>query len=139
MSFEPPGGEVTMSRIGLLGKGVCPSARPKEHSAASSTPRAVLMRLPPPSIRSYAEKVRMQECEHEVQSEPGEHFAPPDFVEPELVAPLHDRREREVGGRHGKTLPVHADHSVLAPILQHRTRRREQQKPAEENQRSGVP
>src|SRR6266487_3311865 len=81
----------------------------------------------------------MQEREHEVQSESGEHFAPPDFAEPELVAPLHDRREREVGGRQGETLPVHADHSVLASILQHRTRRREQQKSAEENQRSGVP
>src|SRR5256885_16216285 len=77
MSFEPPGGDVTMSRIGLLGKGVCASANPKERTAASSRPRAVLMRLPPPSIRSYAEKVRMQECEHEVQREPGEHLPHP--------------------------------------------------------------
>src|SRR6266581_9732953 len=102
MSFEPPGGEVTMSRIGLLGKrlgkGGCASARPKKHSAARSRPRAVLMRRPPPSIRSRAEQVGMQEREHEVQRESGEHFPPPDFLEPELVAPLHDRCEREVGG-----------------------------------------
>src|SRR5882762_5310794 len=111
MSFEPPGGEVTMSRIGLLGKGACASARPKEHKAASSRPRAMLMHRPPPSIRSRAKQVGMQECEQEVQCESGEHFPPSDFVEPEPVASLHDRREREIGGRHGETLPVDADHS----------------------------
>src|SRR2546430_5433436 len=135
MSFEPPGGEVTMSRIGLPGKGVCASANPKEHSAASSRPRAVLMRLPPPSIGSRAEQIGMQEYEHEVQREPGEHFPPPDLVEPELVAPLHDRRERNVGSGHGEALPVHADRSLLAPILQHRARCREEQKSAEEDHR----
>src|SRR5260221_8142511 len=138
MSFEPPGGEVTMSRPGLLGKGLWASARPKEHNAASSRPRAVLMRPPPPSIRSCAEKVRMQECEREVQREPGEHFPPPDFVEPEVVAPLNDRSERNVGSGHGEAFPVHADRSLLATILQHRARCREQQKSAEENQRRGV-
>src|SRR5438093_2865541 len=113
MSFEPPGGEVTTIRTGLLGNGACASTRPKEHKAASSRPRAVLMRRPPPSIGSRAEQMGMQEHEHEVQSESGEYFAPPDFVEPELVAPLHDRREREVGSGQRETLPVHADHSVL--------------------------
>src|SRR6266853_601982 len=92
-----------------------------------------------PSIRSRAEQIRMQECEREVQGEPGEHFPPPDFVEPELVAALHDRCEREVGGGQGETLPVHADHPVLATILQHRARCREEQESAEENQRRGIP
>src|SRR5882762_116346 len=91
------------------------------------------------SVGPGAEKIRMQEREQEVQRESSEHFPPADFVEPEVVAPLHDRRERNVGSGHGEALPVHADRSLLAPILQHRTRYREQQKSAEENQRSGVP
>src|SRR6267378_7887148 len=86
------------------------------------------------SVGPGAEKIRMQKREDEIQREPSEHFPPPDFVEPELVAPLDDRCEREVGGGHGETLPVNADRSVLAPILQHRARHREQQKSAEENQ-----
>src|SRR5437879_11008841 len=85
-----------------------------------------------PSVRSRAKQIGMQEYEREVQRETGEHFPPPDLVEPEVVAPLHDRREREVGSGHGETLPVHADHPVLAPILQHRARCREEQKSAEE-------
>src|SRR6267142_957627 len=117
MSFEPPGGEVTMSRIGLLGKGAWARARPEEHRAASSRPRATLMRRPPPSVRSRAKQIGMQEDEHEIQREPGEHFPPSDFVEPELVAPADDRGERDVGGHRSEALPVHTDHPVLAQVL----------------------
>src|ERR1041385_6749649 len=104
MSFEAPGGEVTISLSGLLGKAVCASAKLQEHSAASSRQRAVLMRLRPPSVGSRAEQIGMQEHEHKVQREPGEHFPPPDFVESEVIAPLHNRRERNVGSGHGEAL-----------------------------------
>src|SRR5258708_4067414 len=90
------------------------------------------------SVWSDPEQIGMQEREHEVQREPGEHFSPPDFVEPEVVASADDRGEGDVGGHRCEALPVHADRPVLAPILQHRTRDREQQESAEEDQRSDV-
>src|SRR5438445_3980788 len=144
MSFDPPEGEVTISRIGLLGKGTCACTRPEKHRAATTsdaraTPPPWPPRGAPQSVGSRTKQIGMQEHQHEVQRETGEHLPPPDFLEPEPVAALDDRRERDVGRGRGESLPADADHPVLARVLQHRPRYREEQQASEENQRGSVP
>src|SRR4051812_336954 len=93
MSFDPPAGEGTTTRIGRVGK-FCP--RPVEGPAAqasrNSRTSARFM-----SVRPHAEQPGMREQQQRVQRETGADAPCADLVEAQPVASPQYRREGHVG------------------------------------------